>query len=415
MRCAVRSEQAKRSRAHGPRVPASPRLPISPSPHQVSPELLQLFCELLASAGKISLSAGGHEPLVRLLSRMAPGLPAWLFEKRFRVGPFIENIDARRIFPGSGEPYQVLRRRWRLLRKSMTSGSGAVCGLAGHGLDTTTSDLWFVSKARRRPRRVQSQWRIHGRAVLSRSSDVPEKPLQPLRRLYWGGAGSHKIAFWEKLISTQAGELAEVRRLAGEVGRRTGRVVLSWHNASLGAAGGWGFEETAAQFKSPALYGRFVRAVREEAAQIRKSFDFSAAMDLFDLRSDRIFAPKMVRAVEHWKVCADLPAWPENPPCLSLEKGGILGGCWDAETRRRGDAVKPRRPVVFFRAPASGRKPNGPGRSAPTSFYLPNRSGRGLTRRARVGRRASFCSLRLQTRGSECSIPANSIRWSCPG
>jgi hypothetical protein len=273
---------------------------------------------------------------------MAPGLPAWLFEKRFRLGPFIDNIDARRIFPGVGQPNQVLRRRWRLLRKFIASSSGAACGLTGHGLETTTSDLGFVLKGRRRPRRVESEWRIHGRAVLSRAANVSEKPVQPLRRLYWGGAGSRKIAFWEKLISTQAGELAEVRRLAGEVSRRTGRVVLSWHNASLGAAGGWAFEETAAQFDSPELYGRFVRAVREEAAQIRKSFDFSSAMDLFDLRADRIFAPKLVRAVEHSQICANFAGLVRKSPLPPFGKEGeILGlpllGEEGAQMGRRGD------------------------------------------------------------------------------
>jgi hypothetical protein len=206
---------------------------------------------------------------------------------------------------------------------------------------------------------------------LSKASDLPEKPLQPLRRLYWEGAGSRKIAFWEKLISTQAGELAEVRRLAGEVGRRTGRVVLSWHNASLGAAGGWGFEETAAQFKSPALYGRFVQAVREESAQIRKSFDFCAAMDLFDLRSDRIFAPKMVRAVEHWKVCADFAGLARKSPLPIFRKGGDIGwmlGCGESETRRCGEAETPGR---LFPGPGIREETEWPGALSPHQLLSP--------------------------------------------
>ena len=140
---------------------------------------------------------------------------------------------------------------------------------------------------------------------MSKTAAVPEKPVEPLRRLYWEGAGSRKVAFWERLIAAQAEELAEVRRLAGEVSRRTGRVVLSWHNASAGAVGGWAFEEISARFESPARYNRFVLGLREEAAKIRKSFDFSSAVELFDLRCDRIFSQKMVRAVEHRQICAN--------------------------------------------------------------------------------------------------------------
>ena len=141
-----------------------------------------------------------------------------------------------------------------------------------------------------------------------------------MRHLYWGGERSRKIAFWEKLIRNQAGELSEIRRLSREVSSRTGRVVLSWHNASLGAAGGWAFEDLAAQFASPALYGLFVQAVLKEAAEIRKSFDISSAMGLCDMRSERLFAPKAASAVEHSLISAlftscrrPIPA--EDGPC----------------------------------------------------------------------------------------------------
>jgi len=113
---------------------------------------------------------------------------------------------------------------------------------------------------------------------------------------------SSSLAFWENLIRAQAGELTEIRRLATGVSSRTGRVVLSWHNASLGAAGGWAFEEVAAQFAHPANFSLFVQAVLEEAAEIRKSFDISSAQGLSDLRSERLFAPKMARAVEHFQL-----------------------------------------------------------------------------------------------------------------
>ncbi len=259
--------------------------------------LLKILCELLASAGNITRGPDAHELFIRLLFKIPPGLLAWLFEKRFPLHPFIDNIDSRRIFPGTMPASQVLRKMWRLLRRRLISGSSEACSPA-HGLETTLSDLRFLSNASRRPGRVKSAWRIHGKAVASRLATAQrDGPAQTMRHLYWGGARSRKIAFWEKLIRTQAEELSEIRRLAREVGSRTGRVVLSWHNASLGAAGGWAFEGISAQFDSPALYSLFVRAALEEAAQIRKSFDVSSAMGLCAMRSERLFAPGMARAV----------------------------------------------------------------------------------------------------------------------
>jgi hypothetical protein len=148
-----------------------------------------------------------------------------------------------------------------------------------------------------------------------------------MRHLYWGGERSRKIAFWEKLIENQAGELSEIRRLSREVSSRTGRVVLSWHNASVGAAGGWAFEDLAAQFPSPALYSLFVQAVLKEAPEIRKSFDISSAMGLCAMRFERLLAPKAASAVEHSLISAlftscDGPIAAEDGPC---GRAGIKG------------------------------------------------------------------------------------------
>jgi len=259
--------------------------------------------------------------------KIPPNLLAWLFEKRFPLRPFIEHIDAKRIFPGIGQPSQVLRKRWRILRKRLISGLGEACSLADHGLETTLGDLRFLKTARR-PGRMKSAWRIHGKAVVSKVAIAQRDPrTQAMKHLYWGGERSRKIAFWEKLIENQAGELSEIRRLSREVSSRTGRVVLSWHNASVGAAGGWAFEHFAAQFPSPALYGLFVQAVLKETQEIRKSFDISSAMGLCAMRFERLLAPKAASAVEHSLISAlftscDGPLAAEDGPC---GRAGIRG------------------------------------------------------------------------------------------
>ncbi len=265
--------------------------------------LLQIFYELLASAGQIPQGHDAHELLVRLLTKIPPNLLTWLFGKRFPLRPFIDHIEVKRIFPGVGQPSRLLRTRWRLLRKRLISNLSAARSLPDPGLETTVSDLEFLARAGKRPGNVKSQWRIHGTAVVSKVAAVPVRAqAQPLRHLYWGGARSRSarhLAFWEKLILAQASELTEIRRLATEVSRRTGRVVLSWHNASLGAAGGWAFEDVAAQFACPPDFSLFAQAVIEDAEQIHKSLDISSAGGLSGMRSERLFAPKMARAVEH--------------------------------------------------------------------------------------------------------------------
>jgi hypothetical protein len=61
-----------------------------------------------------------------------------------------------------------------------------------------------------------------------------------LRVLSWSRRSREEISFLESLICYQTNELTEVFSLAKEVSLRTRRVVLTLHNASLGAATGWG-------------------------------------------------------------------------------------------------------------------------------------------------------------------------------
>ena len=263
-------------------------------------ESLKVFCELVASAETTLNDSGARKFFLRLASRIPPELTLWLFEKRFPLRPFLENIDPKRIFPGFAGPSPALRNKWRLLKKRLFSAVQAQSdndpnGSSSRGLDTTLADLRPLVIARR-PERVRGAWRTHGKAVTARRGAWPDGFCPAMKHLYWGGAKSRQIAFWESLVRSQAAELTEIRRLAHEVSRRTGRVVLNWHNASLGAAGGWAFEAPAASFESPALYGNFVREVLKESSRIRKSFDFSSAMELCSMRVKRLFVPKLAHA-----------------------------------------------------------------------------------------------------------------------
>jgi hypothetical protein len=186
-----------------------------------------------------------------------------------------------------------LRKRWRLLRKRLLSDSSRDLSPE---CEITLSDLRFISPSANSQKRVKSLWRIHGRAVCSKAVVSPFH-APPIRQLYWEGARSRKIAFWERLIRAQAGELSEVRRFAEEVSSKSGRVVLSWHNASLGAAGGWAFKDPLALFEAPGFHEIFMQRLSKEQARIRASLDIPSAMELSEMRSERLFSIRTARAV----------------------------------------------------------------------------------------------------------------------
>ncbi|MGC9195584.1 MAG: hypothetical protein ACP5IL_09035 [Syntrophobacteraceae bacterium] len=260
-------------------------------------EHLELFCERMASGKTFLCDSQSQEFLVRLGSKIPPELLAWLLGKRFPLLFFADKIDPKRIFPRS----MAFRKRWRHLKKllyreafragnSQTAAKRYRCYTGA--FETTFADLSPMVSAGRQTGRYKAAWRIHGRALRAKSDRLPDGVAPSLKQLYWNGAGSGKLAFWDRLVCCQAEELTQIRRLAHEVSKLTGRVVLSWHNASLGAAGGWAFEDLGAVVKGPGFCDGFTGKVLREAQRIGKSLDFAWAEDLFARRIERLFAPK---------------------------------------------------------------------------------------------------------------------------
>jgi hypothetical protein len=102
----------------------------------------------------------------------------------------------------------------------------------------------------------------------SRIEPLCHQPEKDLRILSWGQRSLEEIAFFEKLISYQANELVEVFRLAKEVSQRTKRVVLTLHNASLGASSGWGVPSFVQQVpgETAAAFNTRVNSLRQNFA-----------------------------------------------------------------------------------------------------------------------------------------------------
>jgi hypothetical protein len=138
-----------------------------------------------------------------------------------------------------------------------------------------------------------------------------------LRILSWGQRSKDEIAFLENLISYQANELSAVFRLALEVSRRTNRVVITLHNATLGAATGWGAPTLAHQIsaRSAFEFSHEVTSLRRdfiaELSNRQKSSPFlpghsakEHARNLFHLWRKRLVRPDILQNL--WTLRASL-------------------------------------------------------------------------------------------------------------
>ena len=141
----------------------------------------------------------------------------------------------------------------------------------------------------------------------------------------WGQRSKEEIAFLEKLISYQAKELSEVFSLALEVSRRTKRVVITLHNASLGAATGWGAPSFSHQISAESAV-QFVEAVdslrRDFIAKLShragssplpiSSFLGEQAENLFRLWGSRLLRPQILQNLWTLRVSLILNGLPLN-------------------------------------------------------------------------------------------------------
>ncbi|MGW8208153.1 MAG: hypothetical protein ACWGO2_04015 [Syntrophobacteria bacterium] len=129
-----------------------------------------------------------------------------------------------------------------------------------------------------------------------------------LRIHSWGQRSRVEIAFLEKLISYQLKEISEVFRLALEVSRSSKRVVITLHNASLGAASGWGAPSFTHQISAEAAvqFSQRVQALRRdfilELSDRERSSPFplghslrEQAEDLFGLWGKRLVRPQILQ------------------------------------------------------------------------------------------------------------------------
>lgn len=153
---------------------------------------------------------------------------------------------------------------------------------------------------------------------------------------------------FEKIIRLQTAELAEIRSLARAVSRKTGRVVLSLHNASLAAVGGWGFEFLDRSFPCRSQWLSFVEATGGDSLpeEVRPSAHEATVNALWQLWEERIVKPQLVHALWQGRVEATLNPFLAKPsggdqegaasePAILCPLSGVSGNSW------RGLAVSP--------------------------------------------------------------------------
>ena len=253
--------------------------------------LVQVLFELAGSMGKIP---GGPE-FKSFYSNLLAGLSGealeWLFRSRLPAAPFVALIAPRRLFPGADSRSSTARARWRILKSRLFSVPG---GKGWH--EVTMADLDFLSPKRggtsATRRAPAGRWLLSARPLLfERATKMPAftPRFQPGRA---APLKEFSPAGLEGLLFSQAAELEGIRNFAHLLSRRTGRVVLSWHNATLAAAGGWAFEFPPSMVSSPEIYETFELMVLESKERVRAALDQNTVLELVAMKKERLLAPK---------------------------------------------------------------------------------------------------------------------------
>lgn len=164
------------------------------------------------------------------------------------------------------------------------------------------SPLWENPRDRSRQRITRGRWLRVGRALNAPAVAEDREPVRPhpshFQPAYWGGYGRASLRYLEGIFEMQAREVAAQKELCDRVSAATGRVVLSLHNASLAAMGGWGFESLQEAMPEASRRRSFLNGVRLEATRIRRETSHDSELDAIErLRFDRIIRPKLTQVL----------------------------------------------------------------------------------------------------------------------
>ncbi len=111
---------------------------------------------------------------------------------------------------------------------------------------------------------------------------------------YWNGYAHSTVKWFNCLVDNVCKEARYIRQFCEEVSRRTGMVVLSWHNATLGAMGGWGFNGAVCPFKDTSILNSFSRNVMDLWEYYKRKFQEEGRFEhIWRLFYIRLVEPKI--------------------------------------------------------------------------------------------------------------------------
>jgi hypothetical protein len=278
---------------------------VSPPGH---PPLLQrdaplavheLAFDLIAACRGLPSSPALRTSLDRLLRRSLPSAQRSLVSGRFLLRELGDDQSSKLIAAFSGKRATPVSSKLRLLLHHLR----VVWPLWAEATTGDLSPLWQNPRTRRNKRLTRGRWLRVCRALTIPVCDENRAPspsrLGSFKTIYWGGYGQRSLCYLDRLFRLQAQEIVAQRDLCNAVSARTHRVVLSLHNATVAAIGGWGFEPLSEAFPDGPRRQAFIDDVMQEARRIEKE-DPEAARQLeaiWELWRDRLIRPKLMQAL----------------------------------------------------------------------------------------------------------------------
>jgi hypothetical protein len=280
------------------------RLPtLAPSSRQMPPELLEHLLEIVGFLEAVPGMPKVQEWLTTILRNLPPSSLRWLFAASLPAAPFLLALSTRNIawlFQRKSSRNRDLRR-WRRLRRRLlkSNDQGGWASLSTRDVGRLWPGRMELSAEGAGAGRYLRVARALAAPAAGRLAASPPASMPCAGIGYWNGARPHTRSYWEALIRQQAEELRSVRELATRVSERTGRVVLSCHNATLGACSGWGMDFVHRQFPDQRAW----RSLEEAAPRASKEHSpLSMARDdelrhLWELYTERLIRPKIKQAL----------------------------------------------------------------------------------------------------------------------
>lgn len=233
--------------------------------------ILDFLLDTVAMTGKLPPEPSQAHFLKRLLKKPSRQFLQNIFSKPYPLEPFLRLISPLAMTQHTRAFHRKKKlTRWRNLRNCILSTSGNIPSWA----ENTLKDLApLMEKGRRGKVGAQGRrkWRVTGRALLALPGEVhPNRCFSPLKKSAWNGLSVKELKAFDELLLFQGLELMAIRSLCHQVSLQTGRVVLSLHNATLGAAGGWAHESLSSQFSHKRLFQCFVREGKAVSLRLLK-------------------------------------------------------------------------------------------------------------------------------------------------